>query len=126
MENAAETVNKHYRVALRYDPDGYWVAEHPELPGCIADGEQTGGQADPQGNRKHGQRRGAGILREQAKSQAQVADPFNERHRRELRAISGPAANLVKPVFQLRRSLLDPAGCPVLGRTARRRHRKGF
>ncbi len=36
-----ETANKHYRVALRYDPDGYWVAEHPELPGCIADGETT-------------------------------------------------------------------------------------
>lgn len=39
MENAAETVNRHYRVALRYDPDGYWVAEHPELSGCVADGE---------------------------------------------------------------------------------------
>jgi antitoxin HicB len=37
-ENATEATNKHYRVALRYDPDGYWVAEHPELPGCLADG----------------------------------------------------------------------------------------
>jgi predicted RNase H-like HicB family nuclease len=38
MNNAAEA-EKHYRVALRYDPDGYWIAEHPELPGCLADGE---------------------------------------------------------------------------------------
>lgn len=38
MNNATET-EKHYRVALRYDPGGYWVAEHPELPGCVADGE---------------------------------------------------------------------------------------
>ena len=32
-------MNKNYRVALQYDPDGYWIAEHPELPGCKADGE---------------------------------------------------------------------------------------
>ena len=38
MENATEAVIQHYRVALRFDPDGYWVAEHPELPSCIADG----------------------------------------------------------------------------------------
>jgi antitoxin HicB len=38
MKDAAETENKHYRVALRYDPEGYWVAEHPELAGCVADG----------------------------------------------------------------------------------------
>ena len=38
MEDATEAMNTHYRIALRYDPDGYWVAEHPELPGCIADG----------------------------------------------------------------------------------------
>ena len=42
MKNATETEN-HYRVALRYDPDGYWVAEHPELPGCVADGETAAG-----------------------------------------------------------------------------------
>jgi antitoxin HicB len=28
-----------YRISLRFDPDGYWIAEHPELPGCVADGE---------------------------------------------------------------------------------------
>jgi antitoxin HicB len=33
-----EIKNSHYRVSLRFDPDGYWIAEHPELPGCIADG----------------------------------------------------------------------------------------
>ncbi|MGH9605641.1 MAG: toxin-antitoxin system HicB family antitoxin [Terracidiphilus sp.] len=38
MKNARGTMNQHYRVALRYDADGYWVAEHPELPGCVADG----------------------------------------------------------------------------------------
>src|ERR1035437_1430841 len=32
-------MNQNYRVSLYHDPDGYWVAEHPELPGCIADGE---------------------------------------------------------------------------------------
>ena len=32
-------MNMNYRVALQYDPDGYWIAEHPELPGCKADGE---------------------------------------------------------------------------------------
>jgi len=32
-------MKKNYRVALQYDPDGYWIAEHPELPGCKADGE---------------------------------------------------------------------------------------
>lgn len=32
-------MNKNYRVSLYFDPEGYWVAEHPELPGCIADGE---------------------------------------------------------------------------------------
>jgi len=38
METATETTSKHYRVALRFDPEGYWVADHPELPGCVADG----------------------------------------------------------------------------------------
>jgi len=38
MEDATEVINTHYRIALRYDPDGYWIAEHPELPGCVADG----------------------------------------------------------------------------------------
>jgi predicted RNase H-like HicB family nuclease len=28
-----------YSILIQYDSDGYWVAEHPELPGCIADGE---------------------------------------------------------------------------------------
>ncbi len=32
-------MNNNYRVALQYDPEGYWIAEHPELPGCKADGE---------------------------------------------------------------------------------------
>jgi len=39
MKDAEKIMNKNYRVALQYDPDGYWIAEHPELPGCIADGE---------------------------------------------------------------------------------------
>jgi predicted RNase H-like HicB family nuclease len=39
MKEAENSMNKNYRVALQYDPDGYWIAEHPELPGCIADGE---------------------------------------------------------------------------------------
>jgi antitoxin HicB len=32
-------MNKNYRVSLYFEPEGYWVAEHPELTGCIADGE---------------------------------------------------------------------------------------
>ena len=39
MKVAEKFMNKNYRVALQYDPDGYWIAEHPELSGCIADGE---------------------------------------------------------------------------------------
>ena len=39
MKDAKNFMNKNYRVALQYDPDGYWIAEHPELPGCKADGE---------------------------------------------------------------------------------------
>ena len=39
MKDAENLMNKNYRVALQYDPDGYWIAEHPELPGCKADGE---------------------------------------------------------------------------------------
>jgi antitoxin HicB len=39
MKDAENFMNKNYRVALQYDPDGYWIAEHPELPGCKADGE---------------------------------------------------------------------------------------
>ncbi len=39
MKVAENFMNKNYRVALQYDPDGYWIAEHPELPGCKADGE---------------------------------------------------------------------------------------
>jgi antitoxin HicB len=39
MKDAENFMNKNYRVALQYDPDGYWIAEHPELHGCIADGE---------------------------------------------------------------------------------------
>lgn len=41
MKNGSKTTRKHYRVALRYDPEGYWIAEHPELPGCAADGAST-------------------------------------------------------------------------------------
>lgn len=32
-------MNQNYRVSIRFDSDGYWVAENPELRGCIADGE---------------------------------------------------------------------------------------
>jgi antitoxin HicB len=39
VERTEEPANGHYRVSLRYDSEGYWVAEHPELPGCVADGE---------------------------------------------------------------------------------------
>jgi predicted RNase H-like HicB family nuclease len=39
MRNAENSMNKNFRIALQYDPDGYWIAEHPELPGCKADGE---------------------------------------------------------------------------------------
>lgn len=39
MKEAENFMNKNYRVALQYDSDGYWIAEHPELPGCKADGE---------------------------------------------------------------------------------------
>ena len=39
MKDAENFMNKNYRVALQYDSDGYWIAEHPELPGCKADGE---------------------------------------------------------------------------------------
>jgi predicted RNase H-like HicB family nuclease len=41
MKDSEKFMNKNYRVALQYDPDGYWIAEHPELPGCKADGETT-------------------------------------------------------------------------------------
>ena len=30
---------KNYRIDLQYDSEGYWIAKHPELPGCIADGK---------------------------------------------------------------------------------------
>jgi predicted RNase H-like HicB family nuclease len=39
MKDAENFMNKNYRVALQYDPDGYWIATHPELSGCMADGE---------------------------------------------------------------------------------------
>jgi predicted RNase H-like HicB family nuclease len=39
MSDAEKIMNKNYRVALQYDPDGYWIATHPELHGCMADGE---------------------------------------------------------------------------------------
>jgi predicted RNase H-like HicB family nuclease len=39
MRNAENFMNKNFRIALQYDSDGYWIAEHPELPGCKADGE---------------------------------------------------------------------------------------
>jgi antitoxin HicB len=41
MKNTEKSMNKNYRVALQYDPDGYWIAEHPELPGCKADGQSA-------------------------------------------------------------------------------------
>jgi antitoxin HicB len=34
-----EIKSSRYRVSLRFHPDGYWIAEHPELQGCVADGE---------------------------------------------------------------------------------------
>jgi predicted RNase H-like HicB family nuclease len=39
MKETENFMNKNYRIALQYDSDGYWIAEHPELPGCKADGE---------------------------------------------------------------------------------------
>lgn len=30
--------DNHYSIFLQYDKDGYWIATHPELPGCKADG----------------------------------------------------------------------------------------
>jgi predicted RNase H-like HicB family nuclease len=39
MRDAEYFMNKNFRIALQYDPDGYWLAEHPELSGCKADGE---------------------------------------------------------------------------------------
>ncbi len=39
MRNAENSMKKNFRIALQYDPDGYWIAEHPELLGCKADGE---------------------------------------------------------------------------------------
>lgn len=39
MKTAEHFMNLNYRAALQYDPDGYWIAEHPDLPGCKADGE---------------------------------------------------------------------------------------
>jgi predicted RNase H-like HicB family nuclease len=33
--------NQNYRVDLQYDSEGYWIAKHPELPGCIADGKNV-------------------------------------------------------------------------------------
>ncbi len=41
MKNTEKSMNKNYRVSLQYDPDGYWIAEHPELPGCKADGQSA-------------------------------------------------------------------------------------
>jgi predicted RNase H-like HicB family nuclease len=38
MKNAEYYSNLHYRAVQYFDPDGYWIAEHPELPGCKADG----------------------------------------------------------------------------------------
>jgi antitoxin HicB len=39
MRDAEDLMKGNYRVVLQYDSDGYWIAEHPELPGCKADGE---------------------------------------------------------------------------------------
>jgi predicted HicB family RNase H-like nuclease len=39
MENVQYSMSQNYRIALQYDPDGFWIAGHPELPGCKADGE---------------------------------------------------------------------------------------
>lgn len=39
MNDIEDLMNKNYRVVLQYDPDGYWIAEHPELSGCKADGK---------------------------------------------------------------------------------------
>ncbi len=38
MHDLAYYLNQHYRVTLDYDPEGYWDARNPELPGCRADG----------------------------------------------------------------------------------------
>ena len=39
MRNAEYFMKLHYPAALRFDPEGYWIAEHPDLPGCQADGQ---------------------------------------------------------------------------------------
>jgi len=39
MRTTENFMNLHYSATLQYDPEGYWIAEHPELPGCRADGE---------------------------------------------------------------------------------------
>ena len=38
MKDAENPMKDNYRAVLQYDPEGYWVAENPELPGCLADG----------------------------------------------------------------------------------------
>jgi predicted RNase H-like HicB family nuclease len=38
MNDLAYYLHQRYRVILDYDPEGYWIARNPELPGCIADG----------------------------------------------------------------------------------------
>src|SRR5579863_3777075 len=39
MGKATETASSRYRVDHRNDPECYWIAKHPELPGCVADGK---------------------------------------------------------------------------------------
>ena len=39
MNTNEQFMGMHYRVSLQYDPEGFWIADHPELPGCRADGE---------------------------------------------------------------------------------------
>ena len=38
-EKAEKLAKRNYSVRLVYDVDGYWLAEHPELHGCMADGK---------------------------------------------------------------------------------------
>jgi len=43
MKDAEDPMKDNYRVILQYAAEGYWIAENPELPGCIADGETAQG-----------------------------------------------------------------------------------
>jgi predicted RNase H-like HicB family nuclease len=39
MKKLDEYLKKNYRIEIEPDPDGGWLAMHPDLPGCMGDGE---------------------------------------------------------------------------------------